>query len=50
MPTKQAESGARIGYETEMWAMADTLRGSMDPTESKHIVLGGPVRGFGGAP
>lgn len=50
MPTKQSDSGATIGYEAEMWAMADTLRGSMDPAKHKQIVLGWHVRGFGGEP
>ena len=27
--TKQTDSGTTTGYEGEMWAMADTLRGSM---------------------
>ncbi|MCY3778537.1 MAG: hypothetical protein OXH11_21385 [Candidatus Aminicenantes bacterium] len=50
MPTKQTDSGATIGYEAEMWAIADTFRGSMDPAKHKHIVLGGHVRGFGWGP
>ncbi len=29
-----------IGYEAELWSMADTLRGSMDAAEYKHVVLG----------
>ena len=33
-------SGATTGYEAELWAMADTLRGSMDAAEYKHVVLG----------
>ncbi len=33
-------SGANIGYEAELWAMADALRGSMDAAEYKHVVLG----------
>ncbi len=33
-------SGATTGYEAEMWAMADALRGSMDAAEYKHVVLG----------
>ena len=33
-------SGAEIGYEAELWAMADKLRGSMDAAEYKHVVLG----------
>ena len=34
------QGGAITGYETELWAMADTLRGSMDAAEYKHVVLG----------
>ena len=41
MPTnKNTDSGATTGYEAELWAMADTLRGSMDAAEYKHVVLG----------
>ena len=40
MPAKQTDSGATTGYEAELWAMADTLRGSMDAAEYKHVVLG----------
>ena len=32
--------GATTGYEAELWKMADTLRGSMDAAEYKHVVLG----------
>ncbi len=32
--------GATIGYEAELWRMADALRGSMDAAEYKHVVLG----------
>ncbi len=32
--------GAATGHETELWAMADALRGSMDAAEYKHVVLG----------
>ena len=35
-----ATHGATTGYETELWQMADTLRGSMDAAEYKHVVLG----------
>ena len=38
--TKQTDSGATTGYEAELWAMADALRGSMDAGEYKHVVLG----------
>ena len=33
-------SNATIGYEAELWEMADALRGSMDAAEYKHVVLG----------
>jgi type I restriction enzyme M protein len=33
-------SGATIGYEAQLWKMADALRGSMDAAEYKHVVLG----------
>ncbi len=33
-------SAAMIGYESELWQMADELRGSMDAAEYKHVVLG----------
>jgi len=34
------KTGAIIGYEAELWQMADALRGSMDAAEYKHVVLG----------
>ncbi|MCX7625923.1 MAG: type I restriction-modification system subunit M N-terminal domain-containing protein [Candidatus Sumerlaeaceae bacterium] len=34
------ESGATLGFEAELWRMADALRGSMDAAEYKHVVLG----------
>ena len=33
-------NGATIGFEAELWEMADKLRGSMDSSDYKHIVLG----------
>ena len=33
-------NGATTGYEAKLWQMADTLRGSMDAAEYKHVVLG----------
>lgn len=33
-------NGANVGYEAELWKMADALRGSMDAAEYKHVVLG----------
>ena len=35
-----AESAANVGYEAQLWQMADALRGSMDAAEYKHAVLG----------
>ena len=34
------ENSVTTGYEAELWAMADELRGSMDAAEYKHVVLG----------
>ena len=39
-PAKAFATGATTGYEAELWAMADALRGSMDAAEYKHVVLG----------
>jgi len=35
-----SKTGANVGYEAELWKMADALRGSMDAAEYKHVVLG----------
>lgn len=37
---KSKSNGANVGYEAELWKMADALRGSMDAAEYKHVVLG----------
>jgi len=34
-----ATTSANVGYEAELWQMADALRGSMDAAEYKHVVL-----------
>ena len=42
-PARDANTGAggaTTGYEAELWAMADALRGSMDAAEYKHVALG----------
>jgi type I restriction enzyme M protein len=36
----QGDTGANVGYEAQLWQMADALRGSMDAAEYKHVVLG----------
>ena len=38
--TSQPSNGATTGYETQLWQMADAMRGSMDAAEYKHVVLG----------
>ena len=37
---RDAGQGAIVGYEAELWRMADALRGSMDAAEYKHVALG----------
>jgi len=34
------DTGARLGFEQTLWAAADKLRGHMDASEYKHVVLG----------
>ena len=38
--TESNRDSAVTGYESELWRMADALRGSMDAAEYKHVVLG----------
>ena len=38
-PTDSTKSPIGID-ESELWSMADALRGSMDAAEYKHVVLG----------
>ena len=38
--TAAKSTAANVGYEAELWQMADALRGSMDAAEYKHVVLG----------
>ncbi len=33
-------NGANLGFESELWRAADTLRSNMDAAEYKHVVLG----------
>ena len=37
---KQGGNSATVGYEAQLWQMADALRGSMDAAEYKHVCLG----------
>ncbi|MBC7085451.1 MAG: SAM-dependent DNA methyltransferase [Methanomethylovorans sp.] len=36
----KSNNGTTVGYEAQLWQMADALRGSMDAAEYKHVVLG----------
>jgi type I restriction enzyme M protein len=37
---KKPNNGANLGFEQQLWQMADKLRGHMDAAEYKHVVLG----------
>ena len=37
---KEPNDGENTDYRSELWKMADALRGSMDAAEYKHVVLG----------
>jgi len=34
------KNGANLGFEEKLWAAADKMRGNMDASEYKHVVLG----------
>jgi type I restriction enzyme M protein len=38
--TKEIGNGANIGFENQLWAVDDKLRGHMNASEYKHVVLG----------
>jgi type I restriction enzyme M protein len=38
--TAATNKGGDLGYEAQLWQMADALRGSMDAAEYKHVTLG----------
>ena len=39
--TRQASNnGANLGFEAQLWAAADKLRGNMEPSDYKHVALG----------
>ncbi|WP_297672830.1 class I SAM-dependent DNA methyltransferase [Slackia sp.] len=40
MAKKKAENTAEIGFEEQIWKAADKLRGNIDPSEYKSVVLG----------
>ncbi len=35
-----ATNAGQLGFETQLWKVADKLRGNMDAAEYKHVVLG----------
>lgn len=37
---KKQSNGANLGFEATLWLAADKLRGNMEPSEYKHVVLG----------
>ncbi len=37
---RSGTTAANVGYEAQLWQMADALRGSMDAAEYKHVCLG----------
>jgi hypothetical protein len=38
--SKNNAANANLGYEAQLWQMADALRNNMDAAEYKHVVLG----------
>ena len=38
--TRKPSTAANVGFEAQLWQMADALRGSMDAAEYKHVTLG----------
>ncbi len=33
-------NGGNLGFEAQLWATADKLRGNMEPSDYKHVALG----------
>lgn len=40
MAEKAKTGGANLGFEAQLWAAADKLRGNMEPSDYKHVALG----------
>ena len=38
--TASSDNGANLGFEAQLWAAADKLRGNMEPSDYKHVALG----------
>ena len=40
MAKQSNNNGANLGFESQLWAAADKLRGNMEPSDYKHVALG----------
>ena len=40
MAKQTNNNGATLGFEAQLWAAADKLRGNMEPSDYKHVALG----------
>ena len=40
MAKKATSNDANLGFEAQLWAAADKLRGNMEPSDYKHVALG----------
>ena len=40
MASKANNTEANLGFEAQLWAAADKLRGNMEPSDYKHVALG----------
>ena len=40
MAKRTKDNGVSLGFERQLWAAADKLRGNMEPSDYKHVVLG----------
>ena len=40
MTKKATTNDANLGFEAQLWAAADKLRGNMEPSDYKHVALG----------
>ncbi len=40
MAKQAGNNGATLGFEARLWAAADKLRGTMEPSDYKHVALG----------
>lgn len=38
--TDAKNNGANLGFEAKLWTTTDKLRGNMEPSDYKHVVLG----------